>query len=126
MHHRKNCIRLNHRVRSNLCNQAQQSEERDRRKEVETIFRMMDTDSDGYLSVEVRHMSACTCFSLGTAMPLPGRLNWHSSALLQEANRLGKLLGITIPERHSVHVRGVSLHQFMGWGKLGKSRCWKV
>ena len=37
---------------------------------------------------------------------------------LQEANRLGKLLGIAVPDRHSVHVRGVSMHQFMGWGEL--------
>ena len=29
--------------------------------------------------------------------------------------------GIALPERHSVHVRGVSLHQFMGW-VLGLSR----
>ena len=34
----------------------------------------------------------------------------------QESHRLGKLLGVPVPERHSVHVRGVSLHQFMGWG----------
>ena len=33
--------------------QAQQAEERERRQEVEAIFRMLDTDSDGYLSVEV-------------------------------------------------------------------------
>jgi hypothetical protein len=33
--------------------QVQQAEERKRRQEVEAIFRMMDTDSDGYLSVEV-------------------------------------------------------------------------
>jgi len=34
--------------------QAQQAEDKQRRREVEVIFRMMDTNSDGYLSVEVR------------------------------------------------------------------------
>jgi hypothetical protein len=34
--------------------QQMQVEERERRKEVEAIFRMMDTNSDGYLPVEVR------------------------------------------------------------------------
>jgi len=27
---------------------------------------------------------------------------------MQESHRLGKLLGIAVPERHSVHVRGVT------------------
>ena len=35
--------------------------------------------------------------------------------------RIHTCTGIALPERHSVHVRGVSLHQFMGW-VLGLSR----
>ena len=41
----------------------------------------------------------------------------------QEAHRLGKLLGVPVPDRHSVHVRGVSLHQFMGWGASTERCC---
>mmetsp|Transcript_9839 Transcript_9839/g.19631 ORF Transcript_9839/g.19631 Transcript_9839/m.19631 type:complete len:158 (-) Transcript_9839:491-964(-) len=65
-------------------NLARNAEEKQRRMEVEDIFRMMDTDSDGYLSVE-------------------------------DANRVGRMLGLSVPERHSVNVRGVSLPQFLGW-----------
>ena len=35
--------------------------------------------------------------------------------------RIHTCTGIALPERHSVHVRGMSLHQFMGW-VLGLSR----
>ena len=35
--------------------------------------------------------------------------------------RIHTCTGIALPERHSAHVRGVSLHQFMGW-VLGLSR----
>ena len=55
-----------------------------RRREVEAIFRFMDTDQDGYIPVE-------------------------------EAHRIGRMLGVVPPERHSVHVKGVSLSQFQGW-----------
>ena len=55
-----------------------------RRREVEAIFRMMDTDQDGYIPVA-------------------------------EAHRIGRMLGVVVPERHSVHVKGVSLSQFQGW-----------
>mmetsp|Transcript_46486 Transcript_46486/g.110768 ORF Transcript_46486/g.110768 Transcript_46486/m.110768 type:complete len:165 (-) Transcript_46486:67-561(-) len=60
------------------------AEERDRRREVEAIFQVMDTDCDGYLSIP-------------------------------EAQRLGQMLGIAVPDRHTVNVRGISLHQFLGW-----------
>ena len=44
--------------------QLKQSEERKQRREVEAIFRMMDTDSDGYLSVEVCVYDLCVSICL--------------------------------------------------------------
>jgi Ca2+-binding EF-hand superfamily protein len=60
------------------------ADERDRRREVESIFQLIDTDCDGYLSVS-------------------------------DAQRLGQMLGVAVPDRHTVNVRGISLHQFLGW-----------
>jgi hypothetical protein len=39
----------------------------------------------------------------------------------EESHRLGRLLGVAIPERHTVHIKGVSMAQFVGWlTSLGK------
>mmetsp|Transcript_40291 Transcript_40291/g.126842 ORF Transcript_40291/g.126842 Transcript_40291/m.126842 type:complete len:131 (-) Transcript_40291:108-500(-) len=34
---------------------------------------------------------------------------------VENARRLGRLLGFAIPERHSVNAKGISIHQFQGW-----------
>ena len=54
------------------------------KQQVEAIFRMMDTDHDGFVTPE-------------------------------EAERMGRMLGVAIPERHTAHIKGVSMAQFQGW-----------
>uniref|UniRef100_A0A6T8PRA0 EF-hand domain-containing protein n=1 Tax=Hemiselmis andersenii TaxID=464988 RepID=A0A6T8PRA0_HEMAN len=73
-------------------NVARHDDEKGLRSQVEAIFRMLDSDHDGYVSA-------------------------------QEASRIGRLLGIAIPERHTAHIKGVSMAQFQGWiSSLAKSR----
>ncbi len=33
----------------------------------------------------------------------------------EDAHRVGRMLGVAIPERHSTHIKGVSMAQFLGW-----------
>ncbi len=59
--------------------QLKQSEERKQRREVEAIFRMMDTDSDGYLSVEVCVYDLCVSENVTNKSLAMGGEDWADS-----------------------------------------------